>query len=116
MKQALQSNAINVVLDGLVDRISLRVVKELTDLLESKFKELAEIPAPIPPAKIDPALRIVRVKEVIRMTGLSQTTLWRWERSGKFPRRRILAGSTVGWSNEEVEHWIRSVGKTPSST
>ena len=50
--------------------------------------------------------RILRKAEVKRLTGLSNTTLWRQERAGKFPSRVKLTGVLVGWSEQAVQEWI----------
>ena len=51
---------------------------------------------------------MIRSKEVVKLTGLSKTTLWRMEMKGEFPRRRKLSTGTVGWSLTEVEEWMSS--------
>ena len=51
-------------------------------------------------------MRILREPEVLKMVGLSRVTIWRWERDGKFPKRRRLGASAVGWLETEVEEWI----------
>lgn len=38
--------------------------------------------------------------------GLSSTTIWRLEKSGKFPRRVKLGGAAVGWLESEIDQWI----------
>ncbi len=53
--------------------------------------------------------RILRTPEVVRVTGLSKTTIWRRVRSGDFPapiRLGGLAARSVGWREGEIEHWI----------
>ena len=53
--------------------------------------------------------RIMRTPEVVRITGLSKTTIWRRVRSGDFPapiRLGGLATRSVGWREQEVENWI----------
>lgn len=50
--------------------------------------------------------RIIRAKEVQDLTGLSRTTLWRFENKGEFPRRVSLGASNVGWKLSEVQRWI----------
>ena len=53
--------------------------------------------------------RIIRSKEVQELTGLSRTTIWRMERSGKFPARVALTSSNVGWRLTEVQEWIQKI-------
>ena len=52
--------------------------------------------------------KLLRFPEVQDRVGLSRTTIWRLEKKGKFPARRILGENSVGWLEEEVEKWIRS--------
>lgn len=54
-----------------------------------------------------PVNRMVRSKEVVSLTGLSKTTLWRLEKEGMFPSRRQLSPGSVGWSLDEIEEWIK---------
>ena len=55
--------------------------------------------------------RILRTPEVVHLTGLSKTTIWRRVRSGDFPALVQLGGPesrSVGWRQEEIEKWIES--------
>jgi predicted DNA-binding transcriptional regulator AlpA len=51
---------------------------------------------------------ILRAAAVIRLTGLSRTTLWRLERQGEFPARVRLGLNSVGWREEEIARWINT--------
>ena len=55
-----------------------------------------------------PPDKIIRSKEVQELTGLSRTTIWRLERTGKFPARIALSTSNVGWRLSDIQEWIRS--------
>ena len=49
--------------------------------------------------------RIMRTSEVVKLTGLSKTTIWRRVRSGNFPmpvRLGSLATRSVGWREREI--------------
>jgi len=59
------------------------------------------------------AERILRCKEVTARTQLGRTTLWRKERAGEFPRRRMIGGGIVGWLESEVEEWIATLPVAP---
>lgn len=50
--------------------------------------------------------KIIRIKQVVEMTGLSRTTLWRLERKGEFPLRLPLSKGSVGWRYKDIEKWI----------
>ncbi len=52
--------------------------------------------------------RILRIKEVIRLTGLSRSTIYKRVNSQteSFPTPVSLGGGLVGWVEEEVNAWI----------
>jgi len=50
--------------------------------------------------------RIVRKPELFAKVGLSDATIWRMERAGKFPKRLSLGGNSVGWLENEVDEWF----------
>jgi len=52
--------------------------------------------------------RIIRAKEVQSITGLSRTTIWRFENNDEFPKRVSLGGNSVGWKLSEVKQWVES--------
>src|SRR5438067_2567692 len=62
-----------------------------------------------------PSIRFLRCPEVCARTGLARTTLWRLERQGQFPTRRVLTANTVGWLAGEVEEWIVTRSSRPSA-
>lgn len=53
--------------------------------------------------------RLLRLKEVLKRTGLGKTKMYELQAQGKFPMRvRITdSGSMVGWDAAEIETWIR---------
>ena len=54
-------------------------------------------------------MRIIRWKRLSEVTGLSRTTVWRYEKKGIFPQRRRLGPMAIGWVEEEVEKWIKTL-------
>lgn len=54
------------------------------------------------------ARALLRLPDVLALVPVSKTTLYRWSRSGQFPRPRALTpnGSTVAWAATEVYAWI----------
>ena len=50
--------------------------------------------------------RIIRAKEVVEMTGLSRTTIWRMERYKSFPARVSLGKNSVGWKLSDIQKWL----------
>jgi prophage regulatory protein len=47
----------------------------------------------------------------VKTGGLSRTTIWRLERDGLFPKRRLLTGKIVAWDEAEIDEWIKSRSK-----
>ena len=50
--------------------------------------------------------RIIRKPELFARVGLSDATIWRMEKAGKFPRRVRLGGNSVGWIDDEIQGWF----------
>lgn len=51
-------------------------------------------------------MRIVRKKELLGIVGLSDPTVYRMEKAGRFPKRLRLGGNSCGWLQSEVDGWI----------
>lgn len=49
---------------------------------------------------------LVRLPDVIRMSGLSRATIYRLEAAGVFPARVRISQRTVGWYLHQVEEWL----------
>lgn len=59
------------------------------------------------------SLRILRLKEVRQMTGLSRSTIYAEIAKGKFPKQVKLTGArSVGWHESAIEQWIESRRQT----
>lgn len=50
--------------------------------------------------------RVIRKPELFSKIGLSDATIWRMEKSGKFPKRITLGGNSVGWLKSEISNWL----------
>ncbi len=50
--------------------------------------------------------RIIRKPELLNMIGLSDPTIWRMEKEGRFPKRLRLGGNSCGWLESEVNGWL----------
>lgn len=56
--------------------------------------------------------RMMRMPEVMALTGLSRTTIWRRLRDGSFPPAVRLGGErtrAVGWREQDIYDWIDSL-------
>jgi prophage regulatory protein len=58
-----------------------------------------------------PTDRIIRKPELLARIGLSDPTIWRMERDGKFPRRLRLGGNSCGWLQSEVDIWLQRLAE-----
>lgn len=61
-------------------------------------------------------MRIIRKPELFNIVGLSDSTVWRMERAGKFPRRIQLGAGSVGWIESEVEDWFSAKASQRTET
>jgi prophage regulatory protein len=52
--------------------------------------------------------RLIGFREVRRITGLCRSSVWRLERDGNFPRRRLVTATKVAWILSEVLEWMHS--------
>ena len=57
--------------------------------------------------------KILRLPEVLKLTGLSRTTDWRRVAAGEFPVPLRLGGPksrAVGWRTADIDRWIDDLG------
>jgi prophage regulatory protein len=52
--------------------------------------------------------RILRIKAVLEMTGLTRSTLYRKIHDGTFPRPLRIAPRCAGWRESAVQEWMKS--------
>ncbi len=79
-------------------------------LLEHLLGNVNETPKP--KKQTDPSEdRIMRIQEIIEITGVSRSTIWRMERRGEFPSRVPLGASSIGWLKSEINAWIKNKRK-----
>lgn len=55
----------------------------------------------------DKLLSFPQVKE---LTGLSRTTIWRYEQSNNFPQHIALSKRCIRWRESEVLAWMENLG------
>lgn len=60
-------------------------------------------------------MRILRIDEVVRLTGLSKAMIYALIKQGLFPRPVLLSKRAVGWIEEDLEAWIKSRPVTPAA-
>ena len=50
---------------------------------------------------------LIRMKEVVRMTGLSRSTLYRLQQLEEFPKAVNLGCRSVAWVRSDINDWIK---------
>ena len=55
-----------------------------------------------------PREALLKLPEVLRFTGLSESEAYRQMSAGVFPRPRKIASRSVAWEWGEVQDWIRT--------
>jgi prophage regulatory protein len=75
-------------------------------------------PSPSEPPSTSAPIRILRLKQVIDMTGLGKTKIYELQGQGLFPMSVPITGHTVGWVEQEVQAWLtgRLAERRPSPT
>ncbi|AMR67344.1 helix-turn-helix transcriptional regulator [Aquipseudomonas alcaligenes] len=51
-------------------------------------------------------MRLIRLKEVMRATGLARSTIYKYIAEESFPKPVSLGERCVGWVDDEVQDWI----------
>ena len=57
------------------------------------------------PKQVDPP-RFIRLPQVVEMTGLTKSTIYKWIRLGEFPKQIQLGGKSVVWNERDVIDWM----------
>jgi prophage regulatory protein len=52
--------------------------------------------------------QVLRKRAVADRVGVCVRTLERWERLGLFPARVKLGPNTTGWTEDDLEEWLRT--------
>ena len=59
--------------------------------------------------------RMMRMKEVIPLIGVSRGTVYNMMKQGRFPRHQPISERIKGWPESVVRDWIRENRKTADS-
>ncbi|MFA6700562.1 MAG: AlpA family transcriptional regulator [Thiomicrospira sp.] len=49
---------------------------------------------------------LIRIRDVMSMTGISKSQIYRLSNMGEFPKPTRLTAQSVAWVKQEVEQWI----------
>ncbi len=60
---------------------------------------------------------VLRMKEVIKITTLSRTTIYRGIKNKTFPQPKRLGPNSIGWPKSVITSWLHDSGEpsTPAS-
>lgn len=51
-------------------------------------------------------MKIIRIKEVMELTGLARSTIYKFISNSQFPKSVALSDHCVGWVESEIQDWI----------
>lgn len=51
-------------------------------------------------------MRLIRLKEVMQITGLARSTVYKYIAEEAFPKPVSLGERCVGWVDDEVQGWV----------
>ncbi|WP_059021359.1 MULTISPECIES: AlpA family transcriptional regulator [Vibrionaceae] len=51
-------------------------------------------------------MRLIKLKEVMTLTSLARSTIYKYMSEGQFPKTVPLGCRSVGWVEEEITDWI----------
>lgn len=53
-------------------------------------------------------MQYYRLKEVVKLTGVAQSTLYEWQRLGTFPRPALRPSKRVSlYSEDQIQQWLQ---------
>ncbi|MEZ9871807.1 AlpA family phage regulatory protein [Vibrio toranzoniae] len=65
--------------------------------MNNEMKSIKELPT---------SSRLLRLKEVIQVTGISRSSLYKYLNEGQFPHPISLGARSVAWIDHEIQAWI----------
>jgi len=63
---------------------------------------------PVQSAASAPAVQILRLPQVCKVTGLGRSMIYQLEAERRFPTRVRIGLRAVGWVESEVQFWLAS--------
>lgn len=55
--------------------------------------------------------KLLRLPEVMELTGVKKSTVWAWVKSGRLPAPFKLSSRVTVWRLTELQEWINAQGK-----
>ncbi len=61
-------------------------------------------------------MKLIRMQELVKLIGVSRTTLWRMERDGQFPARIRTSARLVAWSDRPRQRMLAVLSRRAAAT
>jgi len=56
---------------------------------------------------MDERIRFIRIPEVIKLVGMSKSTIWARSKDGTFPAPRKIGPGVTVWVESEIQSWMK---------
>lgn len=66
------------------------------------------MPKNLPPSVASWPNRMLNIREVAAITGLSKATIYEWMARGTFPTSRRLGPNRIAWPADSIADWLES--------
>ena len=53
--------------------------------------------------------KLIRISEVMKLTGLAKSTVWAWVKDGKLPKQTKLSHRVSVWKESEIMNYINNI-------
>lgn len=58
--------------------------------------------------------KLLKYEDIVRITGLSRQTIWRYWKSGSFPKPRCIGNGASLWLESDLIEWFSGLNERPS--
>jgi prophage regulatory protein len=56
----------------------------------------------------DQKMKFIKLRDVIELTSLARSTIYKFVAEGRFPKQVSLGGNCVAWVEDEVMEWLEA--------
>jgi len=53
-------------------------------------------------------MKFIRIKDVMKKTGLARSTIWLWVKEEKIPKPIKLSERVTVWKESDIDEWMES--------
>ncbi len=53
----------------------------------------------------------LRIKDVMKKTGVARSTIWLWVKEDRFPKPIKLSPRITVWNEDKIKEWMSSIAK-----